>query len=484
MNMDKTVLFHAGLSSREISDNVEYGFSVGTLPVRYLGLPLMSRKLKISEYSPLLEKIISKLKGWAVKSLSFAGRSQLLKAVIYGAVNFWMTSFMLPKGCIRKIESLCSNFLWSGNIEIHSKSKVAWSTVCLPKSEGGLGLRRFSAWNTTLSLRLIWLLFSNSGSLWVAWHCHHHNLDSSSFWDLKPRNNDSWFWKGLLNLRGLARKFIGCLIGNGTRTWFWHDTWTPFGPLIDYLGDEGPRSLRIPLNFKVSEACNHEGWKLANPRSDKAVSLQVFSSSIDLPSSSLSEDSLQWVIENVHVGNYSASKTWEVLRPRDSEKSWANLVWFKGSTPKLAFNFWIANLNRLPTMSRLASWGLQVSVNCLLCSSPTEDRDHLFIHCTFTSVIWNKNFQRLRQQFAGFSNWSSLLHWAKVSTRSSPSTLRLLLAQALVYSVWRQRNNLLHNLITIQPITIFKDIDRQIVNTINARRKRKKFRNLMALWIN
>ncbi|CAL9217455.1 unnamed protein product, partial [Arabidopsis halleri] len=49
-----------------------------------------------------------------VKSLSFAGRLPLLSSVIYGVVNFWISTFTLPKGCIKKIESLCSRFLWAG----------------------------------------------------------------------------------------------------------------------------------------------------------------------------------------------------------------------------------------------------------------------------------------------------------------------------------------------------------------------------------
>ncbi|KAG7568329.1 Reverse transcriptase domain [Arabidopsis thaliana x Arabidopsis arenosa] len=483
INREKTLLFHSGLSLQESSSIAAYGFPIGSLPVRYLGLPLMSRKLRINEYSPLLAKISSKFRAWAVKSLSFAGRTQLISSVIYGIVNFWISTFMLPKGCIRMIESICARFLWSGNIDTTGKSKVSWKTVCLPKSEGGLGLRKFSVWNTTLCLRLIWLLFSNSGSLWVAWHHHHHKLALVSFWAVKLKGNDSWFWKSLLKLRGLAQKFIHCIIGNGSQTWFWHDNWTKLGPLICFLGEDGPRNLRIPLHAKVSEAYNSHGWIIASPRSDQALALHVFLSSLDLSTLALAEDSFVWVVEDKPSQNFSASKTWEAIRPRDSTKEWAKLVWFKGSTPKHAFNMWIANLDRLPTMSRLASWGLQVSPLCCLCSTAVETRDHLFLHCPFAQVIWDLIMPRLRQPLRVFSRWSSLLDWAKENNQLSPSTLRLLIVHALVYSVWRQRNNLIHNQVVVPPLTIFRDIDRQIINSINARRYLKRFRNLMLCWL-
>lgn len=334
-----------------------------------------------------------------------------------------------------------------------------------------------------MSLRLIRLLFSNSGSLWVTWQYHHYRVAAESFWKIEAKTTDSWFWKCLLKLRGLAQNFIRSSIGTGSKVWFWHDTWTPFGPLINFLGEDGPGSLRIPLTARVFEACNIEGWLLASPRSDHALAFHVYLSSIALPSSSNVEDSFDWVIDDKPYEKFSSSKTWETLRPREDEKNWACLVWFKGNTPKHAFNMWIANLDRLPTMSRIASWGLQVHTVCCLCSAAVEIRDHLFLHCTFAQITWDSTMIRLRHPLVRFNGWSSLLSWAKESTTLSPSTLRLLVSQAIVYNVWRQRNNLIHNQYVVPPLSIFKNIDRQIINSIMARRSLKNFRCLMALWL-
>lgn len=91
-----------------------------------------------------LEKISARFRSWVTKCLSFAGRVQLISSVIFGSINFWMSTFILPKGCIKKIEGLCSKFLWSGNIDEEKGAKVSWAALCLPKSEGGLGLRRLA----------------------------------------------------------------------------------------------------------------------------------------------------------------------------------------------------------------------------------------------------------------------------------------------------------------------------------------------------
>lgn len=142
MNRDKTYLFLAGLNPEETEALDIFGFQRGSLPIRYLGLPLMHKKLRKSEYSPLTDKIKAKLNSWTVRCLSFAGRLQLISSVIYSLVNFWFTAFCLPKGCLKKIESLCNRFLWSGDSK--TMCSQSFMTVLLPtKIRRWLGIEGF-----------------------------------------------------------------------------------------------------------------------------------------------------------------------------------------------------------------------------------------------------------------------------------------------------------------------------------------------------
>ncbi|KAG7588504.1 Zinc finger CCHC-type superfamily [Arabidopsis suecica] len=284
MNRGKTQLFCAGQNHLETTAIARFGFPIGSLPIRYLGLPLMHRKLRISEYEPLIDNLIKKFRNWAVKTLSFVGRLQLLGSVISGVVNFWISTFILPQGCIKKIESLCSRFLWKGNIDMSNGVKVSWASVCLPKDEGGLGLRRYAVWNKALCLRL----------------------------------------------RPLAERFLRSKVGNGIKTSFWFDFWTPLGPLIKLLGSNGPRDLRIPLNCCVASACSGAGWSLPAPRSDEALSLHVHLTTAPLPSTIITEDYYYWETDGTTATFYSSAKTWEALRPRQDKKDWVNSVWYKG----------------------------------------------------------------------------------------------------------------------------------------------------------
>jgi len=61
------------------------------------------------------------------------------------------------------------HFLWDGKDGDFAKAKVAWGDVCIPKSEGGLGLKCVETWNVSSMMRHIWFLFAWFGSLMVAW---------------------------------------------------------------------------------------------------------------------------------------------------------------------------------------------------------------------------------------------------------------------------------------------------------------------------
>lgn len=46
-----------------------------------------------------------------------------------------------------------------------ANDKVSWEDVCLPREEGGLGLRRLVDVSKVFALKLIWKLFTTYGSL-------------------------------------------------------------------------------------------------------------------------------------------------------------------------------------------------------------------------------------------------------------------------------------------------------------------------------
>ncbi|GJS37025.1 RNA-directed DNA polymerase, eukaryota, reverse transcriptase zinc-binding domain protein [Tanacetum coccineum] len=57
-------------------------FAIGKLPVKYLGVPLIAKRLSVKDCGSLIDKIKSKVKNWKIRCLSYAGRLQLIAAVL------------------------------------------------------------------------------------------------------------------------------------------------------------------------------------------------------------------------------------------------------------------------------------------------------------------------------------------------------------------------------------------------------------------
>ena len=170
ISLEKSTVFMTGMSPRAKEAILrQFPFESGTLPVKYLGLPLLTKRMMQSDYLPLVEKIRSRITSWTNRFLSFGGRLQLIKSVLSSLTNFWLSVFRLPKACIKEIEKLFSAFLWSGPDLNAKKAKIAWLAVCKPKTEGGLGLKPLTEVNEVGMLKLIWRIVSAKDSLWVQW---------------------------------------------------------------------------------------------------------------------------------------------------------------------------------------------------------------------------------------------------------------------------------------------------------------------------
>ncbi|KAF3575165.1 hypothetical protein F2Q69_00058356, partial [Brassica cretica] len=55
--------------------------------------------------------------------------------------------------------------------------------------------------------------------------------------------------------------------------------------------------------------------------------------------------------------------------------------------------------------------------------------------------------------------------------------------QVVIFHLWKQRNNLIHNHISLSVASIFHCIDKELRNIISARKGRKQFRSLMSMWL-
>ncbi|XP_013645955.2 uncharacterized protein LOC125594385 [Brassica napus] len=358
VSLQKTSFFASGMTEEEINTiQASTGMACGSLPFRYLGVPMNSRKLSLASCEPLLHQIKTRFSSWSTKTLSFSGRLMLIKTVIAGITTFWCSSFVLPKACVVKINSMCSAFLWKGNLDAHSTARVAWTTVCKPKEEGGLGVKDLLTWNKACCLRLIWLLFFRPDSVWVSWFKEVILKGSvSNYWTTNPSQKFSWLANKLLKLRSVAYPLIHIQIQNGEHGRFWIDNWSPFGKLQDYM--EGGRSrLGIPLKATLASLYRNGTWQLPAARTENQLQVLTFITTINFNSQ---PDQYVWKINGKSSEKFSTGEVYQYLRGDVEEVNWAKVIWSPRSIPRQSFHAWLVVQNRIPTRDRLISWGLQM----------------------------------------------------------------------------------------------------------------------------
>ncbi|XP_039002218.1 uncharacterized protein LOC120128634 [Hibiscus syriacus] len=133
LNCMKTELFACVVPADKLEQILRaIGFRVGHLPVRNLGVPLVTRKLTSKDCSALLVKIKDMIDKWSSRKLIFGGRLQLVKSVLFSIFGYWSRQLILPKGVIRDIEKL-------------------------------------SDWSKDCCLMLVKNILVGDGSLWIAW---------------------------------------------------------------------------------------------------------------------------------------------------------------------------------------------------------------------------------------------------------------------------------------------------------------------------
>ncbi|CAL1367519.1 unnamed protein product [Linum trigynum] len=211
-NPSKCEIFFGGIDKDERKVRASrFGYQLGEFPVRYLGVPLISGKLSVAACRPLIDKLLARVKSWQAKSISYAGRIELVGAVLYSITQFWMSIFLLPKSLIKEVEKICSHFVWGVGSGMKLRANVAWQKLAYPKKEGGLGFRDMYSWNRACMIRHIWLILLQEGSIWVAWVIR-YKLKGRDLWSYTC-TSASWNWKKLLKLRSKVESLISVRSG-------------------------------------------------------------------------------------------------------------------------------------------------------------------------------------------------------------------------------------------------------------------------------
>lgn len=170
-------------------------------PIKYLGLPLTTRRLVRLDFQPLVDKAANKLSTWNGRNQ--AGRVSLTKSVLSSQPIYLLSALKPPKETIVDLDRLRKGFIWACDRELTGgKCKVKWTRTTLPKEHGGLGVLNLDRFARALRLRWLWHQWVSPQKPWVGTKVPCDNTDHLLFTTCTKIH-----------------------IGDGTKTRFWTDAW-------------------------------------------------------------------------------------------------------------------------------------------------------------------------------------------------------------------------------------------------------------------
>ncbi|XP_060181348.1 uncharacterized protein LOC132610954 [Lycium barbarum] len=357
----------------------------GSFTFTYLGCPVFYGRRKLIYYKDLIKKVMKSILSWQNRLLSFGGRYVLVNHVLQTMPVYLLSATNPPSGVIKQLHKIFTKFFWSNTVGVKSKHWVAWDKLCLPKDEGGIGLRSLTDISNALFAKL-WWNFRYGRSLWSSYMLNKY-FEPQIFWYLR----------------------------NGTSR-FWYENWTRLGALY-YITPDAAREKEI----------EHIKDNIKVPDGEE-------------------DDEPCWMLET--SGKFSVKSAWEFLRHRESQQTSYRFMWEKGLPIKISFFMWRVWKGRISTDDILKRMMINIPSRCWCCIPTDGIGLHQMIMAWWTAetksklqpiyrampavIIWSLwkrrkyikhggsvTFYRLKQQH--LSRYKPKFYYAKVLWRMPPS---------------------------------------------------------------
>jgi hypothetical protein len=190
-----------------------FGCAISSFPQTYLGLPLSTHTMRLTDFNPIMVKADLRLSGWRGRSLPIGGRLLLVNYVLTAMLAHAMAAGTLPAGVIEAFDKRRRVFLWTGEETCNGgQCKVAWDAVCTLNAMGGMGVLSIRHQNSALLSKFLTKIHSSSSAPWACWLRRMYGWSPSR--DLgDPHHLDSPVWKdlvaGLSSFRRCPKSLLG-----------------------------------------------------------------------------------------------------------------------------------------------------------------------------------------------------------------------------------------------------------------------------------
>jgi hypothetical protein len=197
--MAKSAIFYSENCGNSDKEMVKHFTDIQNeaLSEKYLGLPTAVGRITKEAFEGIPTKIRGLMNGWGEKKLSCVARENLIKSVVQAIPTYSMNCFVLASSTCQKITSATSNYWWSSGINKRGMHWRNWPDMCIPKSQGGMGLHDTKLFNLAMLGKQGWRLMTTPESFCgrVLKGKYYHNGD---FMSATKKKHASHTWCAIL----------------------------------------------------------------------------------------------------------------------------------------------------------------------------------------------------------------------------------------------------------------------------------------------
>ncbi|GLT80127.1 hypothetical protein SLA2020_515820 [Shorea laevis] len=420
----------------------------------YLGVPIIHGRSTSATYKYIVEKIQLKLSSWKQSLLSLAGRRVLVQSITSSIPIYTMQTVLLPRKTCAAIDSLNRKFLWGSDQNAHKPHLVNWNDVCLPRKQGGLGLRPASENNRALIAKLGWQLLTDQNKPWCQALSQKY-LRKETFMDCQVNSSSSITWRSILRCRDVLQLGSRWRVGSGSRINFWHDIWVDSQPLLQSAISPIPLDL---ANLSVSHFITEDKrWNLSLLVSLLPQHILNSIAAIPIPIMNQLGDERFWHASK--NGDFTVSSAFSIIQSQriahsQTTTQW-DWIWKLKCSERIKMFVWLLQQDRVLTNSVRFDRHFASSPMCPRCGQAVETPIHLLRDCYFSKLVWEV-LDSLPPDFFVLDLRSWLF---KNSTHthllSNTHTTWASLFLSVLWFIWKSRNKLLFEGIREPPAVVF-----------------------------
>ncbi|CAJ2677955.1 unnamed protein product [Trifolium pratense] len=442
--------------------------SSDSIPFKFLGIPVGANPRRRETWKSVVDVISNKLSSWSSRQLSIGGRITLINSVLASMPLYFFSFFKAPSCILKQLVRIQRNFLWGGGLEEKKLCWIKWDHICLPKNQGGLGVKNLELFNTALLSKWKWRLIDERQGVWAdLLRYRYGHLPTKILTGTTPQvgAKDSIWWRDILSIGRTAdedcfKSNVGCCVGDGNDIGFWKFKWfgnNSFGELYPNLyAKEAFKDVLISDRLSRNGTDTEWHWQWCEELSDNdAHHLRALKQLLlDCPFDQARSDRWRWVPDS--VGLFTVKSCYSLLLQYSNtvvlesnvlgaiQKLWKNDV-----PSKVNIFGWRLLLEKLPTRAALHHRGILNNPHdnsCIFCYMQMEDCSHLFFNCSFVKGVWETIYRWLGQSLpTGLEGWNHFLSFGSLVKSRKGNRIRHLIWLATTWCLWKLRNNVVFN---------------------------------------